>query len=114
MSTPLRLADVAAALRAAGVLIDVVGEGDPVIEGVSQDSRAVRAGDLFLAWRGVEADAHAFVADVARAGAVAAVVEHPVAEASIPQLVARDGRLAAALAANGCWGTRPGSCSWSP
>ena len=100
MSAPLRLADVAAALRAAGVLIDMVGEGDPAIEGVSQDSRAVRAGDLFLAWRGVEADAHAFVADVARAGAVAAVVEHPVAEASIPQLVARDGRLAAALAAN--------------
>jgi UDP-N-acetylmuramoyl-L-alanyl-D-glutamate--2,6-diaminopimelate ligase len=59
----------------------------------------VRPGDLFLAWKGTAADAHAFVAQAAAAGAVAAVVEHPV-DADLPQLVVSDGRRAAAIAAH--------------
>jgi UDP-N-acetylmuramoyl-L-alanyl-D-glutamate--2,6-diaminopimelate ligase len=70
------------------------------VRGVAQDSRAVSPGDLFLAWRGVESDAHAFVPAAVAAGAVAVVVEQPVADVPVPQLVVRDGRLGAALAAN--------------
>ena len=86
-------------LRSAGLLRESQGPGDVAVLGVSQDSRSVGKGDLFLAWRGTASDAHDFVADAARQGAVAAVVERPV-EAPIPQLVVGDGRRAAALAAH--------------
>ncbi len=75
--------------------------------GVSTDSRAVAAGELFFALRGDSFDGHAFVADALRRGAVAAVVAagqledvrrcvstalpHPTAEA----LIAVDDPLAA-------------------
>ncbi len=60
----------------------------------------MKPGDLFLAWRGVDADAHRFVPDAVAAGAVAAVVEHAVPEAGVPQLVVRDGRRAGAMVAD--------------
>jgi len=44
--------------------------------GVSTDSRAVTAGQLFIALRGENFDGHAFVATAARHGAVAAVVDN--------------------------------------
>ena len=55
--------------------------------------------------RGAAADGHAFVADAAARGAAAALVEAPQAVA-IPQIVVRDGRRAAALAAE-TWYGRP-------
>jgi UDP-N-acetylmuramoyl-tripeptide--D-alanyl-D-alanine ligase len=44
--------------------------------GVSTDSRAVTAGQLFIALRGENFDGHAFVAAAAQRGAVAAVVDN--------------------------------------
>lgn len=98
--TGLRLSEVAAALRAAELLTDSRGPGDPLVHGVAQDSRTVGSGDLFVAWRGFHADAHDFLAEAADAGAVAAVVERAVPDVPVPQLLVRDGRLAGALAAN--------------
>jgi UDP-N-acetylmuramoyl-L-alanyl-D-glutamate--2,6-diaminopimelate ligase len=96
----LPLERVARVLRAHDLLTEVRGSGDAAVSGVSQDSREVVPGDLFLAWRGVAADAHDFVAEAERAGAVAAVVERVVEECGLPQLVVRDGRWAGALAAD--------------
>jgi UDP-N-acetylmuramoyl-tripeptide--D-alanyl-D-alanine ligase len=62
------------------------------------DSRAVHAGDLFLALPGVSADGHDFVAEAARAGASGAVVSRRV-EAPLPQILVAD--VAAALARAG-------------
>ncbi len=45
-------------------------------EGVSIDSRTLRAGELFFAVAGPRFDGHDFVAEVARRGAAAAVVHH--------------------------------------
>ena len=103
--TPVPLERVASVLRAAGLLRETVGPLAVPLTGVSQDSRAIAPGDLFLAWAGVKADAHGYVADAARAGAVAAVVERRVAEAAVPQLVVHDGRLAGALAADAVLGS---------
>ncbi len=86
-------------LRSAGLLRETHGAGDVAVSGTTQDSRTVRRGDLFLAWRGTASDAHDFVAAAADAGAVAAVVEHRV-DVDIPQLVVEDGRRAAAIAAD--------------
>jgi UDP-N-acetylmuramoyl-L-alanyl-D-glutamate--2,6-diaminopimelate ligase len=96
----LTLAQVASVLRAADLLTAIHGAEDVAVSGVAQDSRQVHAGDLFLAWRGVDADGHDYVADATAAGAVAAVVEHELADVAVPQLVVRDGRAAGALVAD--------------
>jgi UDP-N-acetylmuramoyl-L-alanyl-D-glutamate--2,6-diaminopimelate ligase len=54
---------------------------------------------VFCAGRATLPDAHSYVAAVAASGAVAAIVERAVPDAGIPQIVVRDGRRAAASAA---------------
>ncbi len=70
----------------------------PEITGITADTRRLTRGALYCAVRGATADGHAFVADAAARGAAAALVETPHA-VSIPQIVVRDGRRAAAAAA---------------
>ena len=55
----------------------VLFSGDPAacVANVCTDSRALKAGDLFVALRGEKFDAHTFVAEAARLGAAAALVE---------------------------------------
>jgi UDP-N-acetylmuramoyl-L-alanyl-D-glutamate--2,6-diaminopimelate ligase len=68
-----------------GELIAGIGpaelRGDPAAEvrGIAYDSRNLRAGDLFIAWRGQRFDGHDFVPAVLAAGAAAVVVERPLA-----------------------------------
>ena len=100
-SIPLRrIGDV---LRAADLLTELRGSEDLAVSGVSQDSRSVSPGDLFLAWKGTATDAHDYVPQAEATGASALVVEHPVAS-ELPQLVVADGRRAAALAAGAVLG----------
>jgi UDP-N-acetylmuramoyl-L-alanyl-D-glutamate--2,6-diaminopimelate ligase len=94
----VRLSAVAQRLRAAELLVDGTAR-DPGITGVTADSRLLRAGDLYCAWRGTAADAHDHVGAAAAAGAAAALVERQIPEVDLPQLVVRDGRRAAALGA---------------
>ena len=86
-------------LRAADLLVEEVIP-DVSVSGITDDSRNVSAGDLFCAWSGSSVDAHAFVGSAAQAGAAAALVEHAVSDVDIPQIVVRDGRRAAAIAAS--------------
>jgi len=86
-----------------GVLVADPRDNDrkaPGVEllGITQDSRAVRPGSLFVAVPGLHVDGHAFVAQAVQVGASAVVVEHPV-DAAIPQLVVADARHALAAAA---------------
>ena len=64
---------------------DAVG----TITGMQHDSRAVRAGDLFVALPGSRVDGHDFVESAWKAGAVAALVCRPV-DCGIPQIVVED------------------------
>ena len=50
-----------------------------MVQGVSTDTRSLQPGDLFVALRGEQFDAHEFLEEVREAGAVAAIVEagHP-------------------------------------
>jgi UDP-N-acetylmuramoyl-tripeptide--D-alanyl-D-alanine ligase len=66
---------------------------DVTFNGVSTDSRNIIPGSLFIALRGPNHDGHQHVAAAAAAGAVAALVEHPV-ECVIPQMIVADSRLA--------------------
>ncbi len=94
----MRLADVTQRLSNAELLVRGASE-DPVIAGVADDTRAITPGDLFCAWQGTTFDSHLALSDVAHAGAAAALVERPVVEAQIPQVIVRDGRRAAAIGA---------------
>jgi len=97
--TPVTLDAVSDVLRSAGLLTEARATGDVAVTGVSQDSRTTRRGDLFLAWAGSVSDAHEFVGDAVKRGAVATVVERRL-PVGVPQLVVNDGRRAAALAAD--------------
>ena len=99
MKPAFTLQGIAQVLRAADLSVEVRGSGDAAVLGAAQDSRAVKAGDLFLAWAGTAVDAHDFVAEAVRAGAVGAVVERPL-DLAVPQLIVDDGRRAAALVAD--------------
>ena len=71
------------------------------IRGVADDSRAVTAGSLYVAIAGLHADGHMFVPAAAAAGAAAALVERPLPDVALPQLVVE--RPAAALADAAAW-----------
>lgn len=88
MLKALHLSDVAAALGAR-----VIG-ADVAFNAVSSDSRAIVAGQLFVALTGPRFDGHDYLAEVADKGAVAALVEREVLNAPLPQLLVADTRLA--------------------
>jgi UDP-N-acetylmuramoyl-tripeptide--D-alanyl-D-alanine ligase len=68
--------------------------------GVTTDSRAINAGDLFVALRGERFDGHDYVDEAVRRGAVAALTSRPIAGVlPIAQVVVRDTRLALGLLA---------------
>ncbi|MEQ1814647.1 MAG: UDP-N-acetylmuramoyl-tripeptide--D-alanyl-D-alanine ligase [Candidatus Nitrotoga sp.] len=70
--------------------------GEVLFTGVSSDSRAMAAGDLFVALQGDHFDGAAFVADAARSGAVAALVNaggYPI-PSPIPLILVDDTKLA--------------------
>ncbi len=61
--------------------------GDPEIHGVVTDSRQVQPGALFVAYRGLQHDKHAFIPDALARGAAAVVGERPRPEVPIPDSV---------------------------
>ena len=87
MNGPFMLKEVATALSAT-----LLGEDIEVL-GVSTDTRAIQQGDLFIALKGDNFDAHDFVAKAVESGAVAAVVEREL-PLDIPQLIVTSTRLA--------------------
>jgi len=88
MLKALRLSEISAPLHAR-----LIGE-DCAFDAVSTDSRAIQPGQLFIALTGPNFDGHAYLADVAAKGAVAALVEREVAGVALPQLLVADTRLA--------------------
>jgi UDP-N-acetylmuramoyl-L-alanyl-D-glutamate--2,6-diaminopimelate ligase len=72
---------------------------DPVIRGLSYDSRAVAAGDLFFALRGASVDGHDYLAQAVDLGAAALVVEDAPQHPGLREhaaIVVRDSRRALA------------------
>jgi UDP-N-acetylmuramoyl-L-alanyl-D-glutamate--2,6-diaminopimelate ligase len=77
------------------------------VDGLAYDSRQVAPGTLFFCVPGLLSDGHAFACEAIARGAVALVVERPLdlgPEASVPQLIVDDARLAMAQAADTFFG----------
>jgi UDP-N-acetylmuramoyl-L-alanyl-D-glutamate--2,6-diaminopimelate ligase len=99
---PIDLTAIAGALRAAGLLVETRGVLPRSVADITEDSRTVVDGGLFLAVRGSVMDGHAFLGDAAMHGAAAAVVED--AGTDLPVLIVNDSRRAAAVAASAAFG----------
>jgi UDP-N-acetylmuramoyl-L-alanyl-D-glutamate--2,6-diaminopimelate ligase len=65
------------------------------IRGVTEDSRKVQAGDLFIARPGVKSDGAKYVVDAKNRGAVAVVTQQPIPGCPLPQALVQDAAVAA-------------------
>lgn len=66
---------------------------DAEVTGVAIDTRKVKPGDLFVAFKGERVDGHDYLADAKARGAVGALVEHRV-ESDLPQVEVKSSELA--------------------
>lgn len=84
---------------------------DPMITGVTADSRKVKAGSLFVALPGSAADGRAFIPQALSQGAAAVLAPQDTPDGAAPLLVrSGDVRRAYALAARGFYGAQPQTC----
>lgn len=94
-----RLPEIVAALERASLLVQAPDlHAWPEIAGLTADSRRIEPGMLYCAVRGSVQDGHEFLGEARARGAVAAIVEREEA-VDIPQVLVRDGRRAAVVAA---------------
>ena len=94
---------IKSALDERGLLVGVRGEIPAAASGISDDSRKLAAGEMFIAVRGWNRDGHDYLDAAAKRGAVLAIVEDP-SRTSLPTLQVREGRRAAAFAAAAAYG----------
>ena len=96
--TSVTLRSIVDALRNAELLEGTRGDLPARTELITDDSRAVRPGTLFVAVRGAERDGHDYLDAAAAAGAAAVIVEDP-SRTTLPAIVVRETRRAASIAA---------------
>ena len=94
---------IRAVLEQAGLLVESSGELPERAADITDDSRTVAPGALFVAVRGSTRDGHEFLGQAVERGAVAAIVEEP-GHTTLPTIVVRDGRRATPLAAAAAFG----------
>src|SRR6202171_2819312 len=99
----VRIVEVRDAIAERGLLERVEGKLPDQASGVADDSRKAKRGELFIAVRGWNSDGHDFLDAAQQRGAAVAIVEDA-RRTTLPALVVRDGRRAAALAASMAYG----------
>ena len=91
------------ALTELGLLAAVRGEVPSEAVGITDDSRQVKPGYIFIAIRGSTTDGHDYLKAAEEKGAALAIVEDP-SRTRLPSFAVREGRRAAALAAATVYG----------
>jgi UDP-N-acetylmuramoyl-L-alanyl-D-glutamate--2,6-diaminopimelate ligase len=94
---------IKAALAERGLLVSASSGIPEEARGISDDSRKVERGELFIAVRGWNSDGHDYLDAASERGAAIAIVEDQ-ARTSLPSLVVREGRRAAAVASATAYG----------
>ena len=98
-------------LADANIKAQVHGDASVMVAGLSVDSRAVNAGDLFIAMPGVKADGAAFVADAVAKGAGAVLVAQGAATTQpVPVVEVADVRAAVSALAAAFYSRQPQYC----
>ncbi|MBK6469307.1 MAG: UDP-N-acetylmuramoyl-tripeptide--D-alanyl-D-alanine ligase [Betaproteobacteria bacterium] len=72
----------------------LIGDGSTPVERVHTDTRTLQPGDLFAALKGERFDGHDYLPQARAAGAVAALAEHGLGEATLPGLKVADSLVA--------------------
>ena len=98
------IAGIVQALDEAGLLVERRGALPASITGITDDSRAIVAGGMFVAIRGTARDGHDYLDGAATTGAAVAIVQDA-SRTKLPALVVSDGRRAAAVAAAAFYGS---------
>lgn len=78
----------------------ILSPSDPEISGLNYDSRKIKPGDFFAAIKGTAIDGHSFLKKAVQAGASALLVETPLENCPIPQIVVSNTRKALAECAD--------------
>jgi UDP-N-acetylmuramoyl-L-alanyl-D-glutamate--2,6-diaminopimelate ligase len=99
----VHMSEIRKALAERGLLAGVEGKLPDEVNGVADDSRKVKRGELFIAVRGWNSDGHDFLDSAVQRGAAVAIVEDA-RRTTLPALVVREGRRAAAVAASVAYG----------
>ena len=88
------LAQLLAALNGQVAILERHGALDRSVTSVTDDSRAVSSGSLFIAVKGERVDGHRYVAQAIEAGAAAIVAQESVEHKSLPFVKVADSRKA--------------------
>lgn len=101
--TAVALRDIVTALRDADLLVETRGALPAQVDALTDDSRAVRRGVLFVAVRGADRDGHDYLDAAKAAGASVAIVDDA-SRTALPAIIVRDTRRAASVAAAAFYG----------
>ena len=94
---PITVTQLLAALRGQVEVLEQRGDVSCPVHAITDDSRAVTAGSLFVAVKGERVDGHRFVEQAIKAGAVAVVAQTAVASGPLPFVQVADSRKALGL-----------------
>ncbi len=72
----------------------LIGDGNVCFDRVHTDTRSLAQGDLFVALRGDNFDAHSFLPQLKALGCVAVIAERDIGSSSLPGLEVKDSRVA--------------------
>jgi len=94
---PITVTKLLAGLRGQVEILEQRGDASRPVQAITDDSRAVSAGSLFVAVKGERVDGHGFVEQAIKAGAVAVIAQAPVASGPLPFVRVADSRKALGL-----------------
>jgi UDP-N-acetylmuramoyl-L-alanyl-D-glutamate--2,6-diaminopimelate ligase len=94
---PITLTQLLAALRGQVEVLEQRGNMNRPVRAITDDSRAVTDGSLFVAVKGERVDGHGFVEQAITAGALAVIAQAPVASGSVSFVRVADSRKALGL-----------------
>ncbi len=96
----MKLSEIIKELKA----VSIIGNDNPEITSVTNDSRQCTEGTLFVAVRGFQTDGHKFVSSAVQNGASAIVCEEALDGIDIPQIVVENSRRSEAVVASAFYG----------
>ena len=94
---PITVTKLLAGLHGQVEILQQRGDVSRPVQAITDDSRAVTAGSLFVAVKGERVDGHGFVEQAIKAGAVAVIAQAPVASGPLPFVRVADSRKALGL-----------------
>jgi UDP-N-acetylmuramoyl-L-alanyl-D-glutamate--2,6-diaminopimelate ligase len=101
----MTLHDLSEALSGQVVILEARGDLRQSVGAITDDSRAVRPGSLFVAVQGEQADGHHYIAAAVKAGALGVVMQQPAEDLALPYIRVADSRKALGLLGSRFYGS---------